>query len=152
MLTRAKAAVGVTAAGLVLGLTGALTGATAATAAPVPQATVRTVTVQAVNNLGLNTGEAKSVQCYVRIAGFSPGPIDGRLGPDSWKAWQRFLNDRGYPAGAVDGEVGPNTIRGLQRFLNYVGYDTGGVDGVAGTKTRAAWKAFSHIGDNGTWC
>ncbi|MGI5144353.1 peptidoglycan-binding domain-containing protein [Streptomyces sp. CA-106110] len=34
----------------------------------------------------------------------------------------------------------------MQRFLIDIGYDTGGVDGVAGTKTRAAWKAFSHLG------
>ncbi|MFI1952965.1 peptidoglycan-binding protein [Streptomyces xinghaiensis] len=129
---------------------GTLAGATTATAAPVQQVPARTVAVQAVNNLGLTTGEARSVQCYVRDAGFSPGTIDGQLGTNSWKAWQRFLNNRGFNAGTVDGVVGPNTIRGLQRFLTYIGYDTGGIDGVAGPKTRAAWKAFSRLG--GGWC
>lgn len=129
---------------------GTLAGATTATAAPAQQVPTQTVTIQAVNNLGLTTTEAKSVQCYVRDAGFSPGAIDGQLGSNSWKAWQRFLNDRGFNAGTVDGSVGPNTIRGLQRFLTYIGYDTGGIDGIAGTKTRAAWKAFSHLG--GGWC
>ncbi|MGY6021783.1 peptidoglycan-binding domain-containing protein [Streptomyces spinosirectus] len=136
-----------------LGL-GTLAGATAATAAPAQQAVARTVTIQAVNNLGLNTTEGKSVQCYVRDAApvgkYNPGTIDGRLGTNSWKAWQRFLNDRGYNAGTVDGAVGPNTIRGLQRFLVAIGYDTGGIDGVAGAKTRAAWKAFANLG--GGWC
>ncbi|MGW3664698.1 peptidoglycan-binding domain-containing protein [Streptomyces sp. NPDC005141] len=133
---------------------GSLMGASAAFAAPQSAAgaavSTRTVTIQAVNNLGLTTSEAKSVQCYVRDAGFSPGTIDGQLGSSSWKAWQRFLNDRGFNAGTVDGDAGPNTIRGLQRFLTYLGYDTGGIDGDAGTKTRAAWKAFSHLG--GGWC
>ncbi|MER5886749.1 peptidoglycan-binding domain-containing protein [Streptomyces sp. NPDC001941] len=135
---------------------GTVAGATAATAAPSAVKTSQaTVTVQAVNNLGLSKPEAQSVQCYVRDAApvgkYNPGAIDGQLGTASWKAWQLFLNDRGFNAGTVDGQVGPNTIRGLQRFLNYIGYDTGGVDGVAGTKTRAAWKAFSHLSD-GSWC
>lgn len=133
---------------------GSLMGASAALAAPPSAAgaavSTQGVTIQAVNNLGLTTSEGKSVQCYVRDAGFSPGTIDGQLGTSSWKAWQRFLNDRGYNAGTVDGDVGPATIRALQRFLTYIGYDTGGIDGVAGTKTRAAWKAFSHLG--GGWC
>lgn len=159
MLIRAKAALGLTAAGLVLGLTGTLAGATIATAAPaqqVPARTVstRTVTIQAVDNLGLTTSEAKSVQCYVRGAGYDPGTIDGRLGHDSWLAWQRFLNADGDKAGTEDGILGPNTISALQRFLTSLGYDTGGIDGKAGTKTRAAWKAFSHLGNgrDGSWC
>ncbi|MER6379509.1 peptidoglycan-binding domain-containing protein [Streptomyces sp. NPDC001118] len=133
---------------------GSLAGAGAAFAAPQPAigaaVSTRAVSAQAVENLGLSTTEGKSVQCYVRDAGFSPGAIDGQLGSNSWKAWQSFLNDRGFNAGTVDGSVGPNTIRGLQRFLAALGYDTGGIDGVAGPKTRAAWKAFSHLG--GGWC
>jgi peptidoglycan hydrolase-like protein with peptidoglycan-binding domain len=154
MLARAQSAVGLTAAGLVLGLTGTLAGATTATAVPTQQVHTRTVTVRAVDNLGLGISEGKSVQCYVRGAGYSPGTIDGQLGSDSWAAWQRFLNALKSNAGTVDGEVGPNTIRALQRFLNYLGYDTGGVDGVAGTKTKAAWKSFSHLGNgtDGSWC
>ncbi|GHF32553.1 hypothetical protein GCM10010218_12000 [Streptomyces mashuensis] len=154
MFRRAKAAVALTAAGLTLGLTGALAGATAAAAAPAQQTPTRTVTIQAVNNLGLSISEGKSVQCYVRDAAprgkYNPGAIDGQLGEKSWKAWQLFLNDRNYNAGTVDGDVGGNTIRALQRFLVDLGYDTGGVDGQAGSKTRAAWKAFSHLG--GGWC
>ncbi|MFD9822898.1 peptidoglycan-binding domain-containing protein [Streptomyces violascens] len=133
-----------------------LAGATAATAAPTQQVPGQTITSQAVNNLGLSISEGKSVQCYVRDAAplgrYNPGTIDGQLGPNSWRAWQLFLNDRGFNAGTVDGQVGPNTIRGLQRFLVAIGYDTGGIDGIAGPKTRAAWKAFSHLGNGGTWC
>ncbi|UNO38670.1 peptidoglycan-binding domain-containing protein [Streptomyces sp. MST-110588] len=145
-----------TTAALSVGTLAGATAATAAPAAPAQQVRSGSSTVQAVNNLGLSTSEGKSVQCYVRDAAprgrYNPGAIDGQLGTNSWKAWQLFLNDRGYNAGTVDGQVGPNTIRGLQRFLVYIGYDTGGIDGVAGTKTRAAWKAFSHLGDGGTWC
>ncbi|MGW1563752.1 peptidoglycan-binding domain-containing protein [Streptomyces sp. NPDC002144] len=133
---------------------GTLAGATTATAAPAQQTTAQTITIKAVNNLGLNTTEAKSVQCYVRdavpVGAFDPGAIDGQLGTKSWKAWQLFLNDRGFNAGTVDGVVGPNTISGLRRFLVAVGYDTGGIDGVAGPKTKAAWKAFANSG--GGWC
>ncbi|MGW2250751.1 peptidoglycan-binding domain-containing protein [Kitasatospora sp. NPDC001660] len=144
----AKALLGIlTAAALGVGT---LAGASAATAAPAQQVVTRTVTIQAVNNLGLSTTEAKSVQCYVRSAGYDPGAIDGQLGSASWSAWQRFLNDRNFNAGTVDGQVGPNTIRALQGFLVWLGYDTGGVDGVAGPKTRAAWAAFSNLG--GGWC
>jgi peptidoglycan hydrolase-like protein with peptidoglycan-binding domain len=134
-----------------LGL-GTVAGATAATAAPVQQVPARTAIAQAAayQNFGLNTAEAKSVQCYVRDAGYNPGTIDGQLGTNSWKAWQGFLNALGYNAGTVDGDPGPNTIKALQRFLNYVGYDTGGVDGDFGSKTTAAWIAFSNLG--GGWC
>ncbi|KOU33631.1 peptidoglycan-binding domain-containing protein [Streptomyces sp. WM6378] len=137
---------------------GTLAGATAATAAPAQQVPGGTITIQAVNNLGLSTSEGKSVQCYVRDAAprgkYNPGTIDGQLGTNSWKAWQLFLNDRSFNAGTVDGQVGPNTISGLQRFLVAIGYDTGGIDGIAGPKTRAAWQAFSHLGNgnDGTWC
>jgi hypothetical protein len=139
---------------------GSLVGANVGFAAPQPTAigtlTAGDVSVLAVNNLGLTTSEAKSVQCYVRDAAprgkFNPGAIDGQLGTTSWKAWQLFLNDRGYQAGTVDGDVGPNTIRALQRFLVAIGYDTGGIDGVAGTKTRAAWKSFSRLPGDGSWC
>ncbi|MFJ9775769.1 peptidoglycan-binding protein [Kitasatospora sp. NPDC101157] len=132
-----------------LGLS-SLLGATTATAAPARQAITRTANIQAVNNLGLSTSEGRSVQCYVRDSGYDPGTIDGQLGPNSWKAWQRFLNDSGYNAGSVDGQVGPHTIRALQSFLVDWGYDTGGIDGDAGPKTRAAWKAFADNG--GGWC
>lgn len=150
--TLTKAVLGtLTAAALSIGT---LAGATTAAAAPAQKVPTQTAAILAVNNLGLTTWEAQSVQCYVRDAApvgkYNPGAIDGQLGTNSWKAWQLFLNDRGYNAGTVDGDVGPNTIRGLQRFLVYLGYDTGGIDGDAGPKTRAAWKAFSHL-TNG-WC
>ncbi|MFF3109006.1 peptidoglycan-binding protein [Kitasatospora sp. NPDC057904] len=144
----AKALLGIITAGAI-GV-GTLAGAATAAAAPAQQTVTRTITIQAVNNLGLSTSEAQSVQCYVRDAGFDPGAIDGQLGGGSWRAWQSLLNARGYNAGAVDGQVGPNTISGLQRFLVALSYDTGGIDGDAGPKTRAAWKAFANRW--GTWC
>jgi hypothetical protein len=74
----------------------------------------------AVNNLGLNTTQAKNWQCWLRDTGYHPGTIDGRLGTNSWKAAQRKFNDLGLGAGAVDG--------------------------VVGTKTRAAFADFNSIG------
>ena len=70
-LVSAAAVVGLAAGGL----------ATAGTsfAAPAQPAAAQTVTIKAVNNLGLNTTEGKSVQCYVRDASpvgkFDPGTI-----------------------------------------------------------------------------
>lgn len=104
----------------------------------------------AVNNLGLNTVQAKKWQCYLRYWNFNPGTIDGQLGTDSWKAAQRFFNYYGYNgdvALVVDGVVGPNTIRALQRFLdgrNGINLD---ITGIAGPKTKDAFATFA----DGIW-
>ena len=73
--TLTKAVLGtLTAAALSIGT---LAGATTAAAAPAQKVPTRTAAILAVNNLGLTTWEAQSVQCYVRDAApvgkYNPG-------------------------------------------------------------------------------
>lgn len=104
----------------------------------------RTSTIQAVNNLSLNTERAKNWQCLLRDTGYNPGAIDGQLGTASWKAAQTKFNEMGFNAGTVDGVVGPNTIKALQRYLNFHDYSLD-IDGIAGTKTRAAFWDYNGL-------
>ncbi|MFF9283419.1 peptidoglycan-binding domain-containing protein [Streptomyces griseosporeus] len=132
-LVGATAVVGLAAGGL----------ATAGTSAAASQrpASSQSVTVKAVNNLGLNTTQAKHWQCWLDGWGFDPGTIDGKLGTDSWKAAQRFFNHyHEYVNGplVVDGVVGRETIKALQHWL---GVD---IDGIAGPQTRAAFADFNN--------
>ncbi|MER5784653.1 peptidoglycan-binding domain-containing protein [Streptomyces mobaraensis] len=114
-------------------------------AAAQPPTSSQSVSILAVNNLGLNTTQAKNWQCWLRDSGYNPGTIDGQLGTNSWKAAQRMFNAQGYNAGTVDGAVGPNTIRALQKYLNAYGYSLD-VDGDAGPKTIAAFRDFNSSG------
>jgi peptidoglycan hydrolase-like protein with peptidoglycan-binding domain len=70
------------------------------------------------------------------------GELDGQLGTNSWKAFQRNLKTYYGYTGSIDGDPGVNTIKALQRLLKLHGY-TGAIDGDAGTGTRAAFKNFS---------
>lgn len=142
-----RALVGVTA---VIGIAaGALVGAGASSAdpAPTPATAVssQAAGVLTVNNLGLNTEEAESVQLFLIVRGYNPGPTDGQLGTASWKAMQSYLRDYGYGyTGTIDGIVGSNTIKALQRRLAQgFGY-TGPIDGIAGSATKAAFKRFAN--------
>jgi lysozyme family protein len=130
-------------AALVLGIT-AGTVATAATsfAAPAPAVSV---SPQAVVNLGLSTQQAKNVQCWLRTFWSYTDSIDGQLGPNSWKAFQRNLKaDWGY-TGGIDGVVGSGTVSALQRLLKNGGWGyTGAIDGQAGAGTQAAFKRFAN--------
>ncbi|MFF9573373.1 peptidoglycan-binding protein [Streptomyces sp. NPDC014685] len=101
--------------------------------------------VTEVENLGLNTSQAKRVQFYLRYyAGVYSGGIDGLLGTESWKGMQRILRDNWGYTGAIDGIVGPETIKALQRFLRSAGYYSGAVDGIAGAGTRAGFAAWAN--------
>nr|WP_202437807.1 peptidoglycan-binding domain-containing protein [Streptomyces sp. SID5910] len=125
---------------------GSLLGASAGFAASRPAAPTVSVagdgaSVLAVNNLGLNTTQAKHWQCWLKGWGFNPGTIDGQLGTNSWIAAQKFLNWTGsYVNGrlVVDGVVGTQTIKALQNWLGV------GIDGVAGPQTRAAFASFAN--------
>ncbi|MFI8849141.1 peptidoglycan-binding protein [Streptomyces sp. NPDC053499] len=143
MRTLTKAFVGVTAAIGIAG--GGLATAGTAIAAPVSvqQQTVSgEVSVLAVVNLGLDTAHAKSWQCWLRTTGYDPGTIDGKLGPNSWKAAQRKFKAMGYYNDSIDGIVGPNTIKALQRYLNLHGANLA-VDGIAGPATRSEFWDFA---------
>ncbi|MEU3983377.1 peptidoglycan-binding domain-containing protein [Streptomyces sp. NPDC026672] len=140
-LVSATAVVGIAAGTLAAGA-----GLAAAQPAAKPAAvSAQDFSILAVNNLGLNTTQAKNWQCWLRDTGYSPGAIDGQLGTNSWKAAQRKFNDLGLGAGTVDGVVGPNTVRALQRYLNIFGYNLA-VDGDAGPATRAAFADFNSTG------
>jgi peptidoglycan hydrolase-like protein with peptidoglycan-binding domain len=119
----------------------------AAPAQASPPAVSPQVSVRAVQNFGLTTQEAKYVQCWLRDWGYT-GPIDGLLGTESWKAYQRFLKQYYGYTGAIDGDPGPNTIRALQREMRNYGY-TGPIDGIAGPGTRAAFKRMAN---SLSWC
>lgn len=49
--------------------------------------------------------------------------VDGILGPNTWRAVQRMLNDQGGHRLTVDGQPGRNTVRALQQWLNHGEYD-----------------------------
>ncbi|MFJ1764741.1 peptidoglycan-binding protein [Amycolatopsis sp. NPDC088138] len=124
---------------------GGLVGAGTAFAAPEPVATNQEAVALAVDNLGLSTGEAKSVQRFLIYKHYDPGTVDGQLGSKSWMAMQSYLSNYGYGyKGTIDGIVGPQTIKALQRRLAAgFGY-TGAIDGIAGPETRFAFEFFAN--------
>ena len=120
--------------------------------------------------LGLGSGlstpsrAVRSLQTKLTAGGFTPGPVDGRFGPMTRTAVQRFQQADGL---AVDGIVGPHTRRGLaaggllpgagsmepagstavkrlQRRLKRSGFSPGAADGRYGPRTAAAVKRFQH--------
>ncbi|NYI78473.1 peptidoglycan-binding domain-containing protein [Nocardioides panzhihuensis] len=106
------------------------------------------ISAQATQNFGLTTAEAKVVQVkLLKKFGFTgkayPGKIDGKLGTNSWKAFQVYLKKRYGYTGKIDGDPGKNTIKALQRLLNHRVLSRLTVDGEAGPKTKAAFKKYA---------
>ena len=108
------------------------------------------------------SGAVRSLQAKLTTRGFSPGPVDGRFGPLTRTAVQRFQRADGL---AVDGIVGPRTrhglaaggllpgagsiwpanrVRRLQRRLQASGFSPGRADGRYGPRTRSAVGRFQH--------
>ena len=108
------------------------------------------------------SGAVRSLQAKLTTDGFSPGPVDGRFGPLTRTAVQRFQRADRL---AVDGLVGPHTRHGLaaggllpgagsiqpanavkrlQRRLQRSGFSPGRADGRYGPRTKAAVKRFQH--------
>ena len=108
------------------------------------------------------SGAVRSLQAKLTTRGFSPGPVDGRFGPLTRAAVQRFQRADGL---AVDGIVGPrtrhglaaggllpgagsiqpaNAVRRLQRRLARSGFSPGRADGRYGPRTRSAVRRFQH--------
>ncbi len=110
------------------------------------------------------SARVRSVQHLLRRAGEHPGPVDGRFGPLTGEAVERFQASEGL---AVDGIVGPLTaaalkrqaelialgdgygsahgstrVRSVQRLLLRAGERPGPVDGRFGLLTRAAVERF----------
>ncbi|MGW0951435.1 peptidoglycan-binding protein [Streptomyces sp. NPDC002545] len=118
-------------------------------AASAPAATAAansgTVAPLAVVNLGLSTTQATYVQCWLKYGNYGyTGALDGQLGTESWKAFQRYLKPTYGYTGAIDGIVGSGTVSALQRLLKaHYGY-TGAIDGKAGRGTQDAFKTFAN--------
>ena len=67
----------------------------------------------AVSQTALN--HQQKIQTALKNAGFYNGPIDGKIGPGSRKAIQVFQEKNGLKA---DGKVGPKTWAALERYSN----------------------------------
>ena len=112
---------------------------------------------------GSNAAEVRTLQRRLDGLGNSPGPIDGRYGPRTEQAVERFQSAHGLRvdgiAGAITlaalrtpeavfypgaGESGPgsNGVRGLQRRLRRDGYSPGPIDGRYGPLTTRAVRRF----------
>lgn len=84
--------------------------------------------------------DVRTIQTTLASKGFSPGPIDGRWGPQTEAAATEWLRSSG-----VDMQGwGPNQIRmaAQQLGLQVLGFDPGPIDGKDGPRTRAAKAAY----------
>jgi len=73
------------------------------------------------------------------------GMVDGVPGKLTWSAIQRSAAKHGY-AGKVDGIPGPNTRKGVQRLLKASGEYSGPIDGVWGQGTISALQRVLNKG------
>jgi len=62
------------------------------------------------------SGQVRSLQRHLAVAGFSPGPVDGRYGALTARAVKRFQAARHL---RVDGIAGPQTLGHLRRPLRH---------------------------------
>jgi len=107
--------------------------------------------------------QVRSLQRHLDGAGYAPGPIDGRFGPRTEHAVERFQSTHGL---RIDGIAGPVTlaalrtpssilypgagylgggardVRGLQRQLRRDGFGPGPIDGRYGPLTERAVRRF----------
>jgi peptidoglycan hydrolase-like protein with peptidoglycan-binding domain len=58
---------------------------------------------------------SQMVKALQKLVGATP---DGKCGPKTVMAIQKFLNDRGFGCGTPDGSMGPKTVKAWQRFIN----------------------------------
>ncbi|MGI5197263.1 peptidoglycan-binding protein [Streptomyces sp. CA-288835] len=100
--------------------------AAAGTAFAAPAQDTRTVAsaeAAAYDNLGLNEQQASNIQRWLSVS------VDGKLGVESWKEYQTFLQDNYGYDGEIDGDPGPKTVTAIQHQLHSGwGYE-GPVDG-----------------------
>lgn len=71
--------------------------------------------------------------------------VDGRLGRNTWKAFQLFLKAEGFYKGVADGRPGVMTYRAIQKWS---GAD---VDGRIGPQTRRAVQKKLGVKADGVW-
>lgn len=73
---------------------------------------VSTASWKFVNNPGKGSNMVRALQ---RLVGAT---VDGKCGPGTVSALQRFLKNKGYYSGSIDSKMGPGTVGGWQRYLN----------------------------------
>lgn len=73
---------------------------------------VSTASWKFVNRPGKGSNMVRALQ---RLVGAT---VDGRCGPGTVSALQRFLKNKGYYSGSIDSKMGPGTVGGWQRYLN----------------------------------
>jgi GH25 family lysozyme M1 (1,4-beta-N-acetylmuramidase)/lysozyme family protein len=81
-----------------------------------------------------------TLQRVAQLGGYT-GPLDGVLGPNSWKGIQTLLTRLGLYSGPIDGVPGLNTYKGLQLLAQRGGY-TGPIDGVMGPNTYTGLRGY----------
>lgn len=75
----------------------------------------------------------------------APLKVDGRLGRNTWKAWQTWLKNEGFYKGIPDGRPGVMTYRALQAWAGVK------QDGVLGPNTRMAVQQKLGVKQDGAW-
>ncbi|MFC4131726.1 peptidoglycan-binding protein [Hamadaea flava] len=88
----------------------------------------------------VSLSDGVTLQRVAQLGGYT-GPLDGVLGPNSWKGIQTLLTQLGLYSGPVDGVPGTNTYKGLQLLAQRGGY-TGPVDGVLGPNSYAGLRGY----------
>lgn len=73
---------------------------------------VSTASWKFVNRPGKGSNMVRALQ---RLVGAT---VDGKCGPGTVSALQRFLKNKGYYSGSIDSKMGPGTVGGWQRYLN----------------------------------
>jgi peptidoglycan hydrolase-like protein with peptidoglycan-binding domain len=71
--------------------------------------------------------------------------VDGRLGRNTWKAWQAALKDLGLFSGIMDGRPGRDTYRAIQKWSGVT------ADGIIGPITRRAVQKKLGVKEDGIW-
>lgn len=75
----------------------------------------------------------------------TPLKVDGRLGRNTWKAFQVALKNAGYYKGVPDGRPGVMTYRAVQKWSGAT------VDGVLGPETRRKVQERLGVKADGAW-
>lgn len=73
---------------------------------------VSTASWKFVNNPGRGSNMVRALQ---RLVGAS---VDGKCGPGTVSALQKFLKSKGYYSGTIDSKMGPGTVSGWQKYIN----------------------------------
>ncbi len=132
-------------------------------AVPVRSADTTVLTVGSGYSGGSTAVAVRRLQGRLNSIGDSPGPIDGRYGPRTERAVERFQSAHGLRVDGIAGPItqatlrtpagvffpgagyagpGSNGVRGLQRQLRADGYSPGAIDGRYGPRTSDAVRRF----------